>query len=189
MEIGNEAAQFLSWEYTNPHYFAVYVDQAPQLFNNAVVYRHLECFLLLISRENWCSDSGEMSEGDIQSRRRGVRQSTIYFMSSYLNISSCTTYMTIDIHLLWCNYRPLYTHVNTIPCVQEQKLLCALCSMQENKSHLSQESIIMWRSSLFSLLLLLSKEYLSMARSDSNPGTNHATDATAQQGVPQDGKE
>jgi hypothetical protein len=124
VETGIEAAQFLSWEYINPNLFAVYVDQAPQLFNNAVVYRHLECFLLLISGENWCSDSGEnwcsdsgenwcsdsgenwcsdsgenwcsdsgenwcsdsgeMSEGDIQSRRRGVRQSTIYFMSSYL---------------------------------------------------------------------------------------------------------
>jgi hypothetical protein len=84
VDIGTEAVQFLFWEYINPNYFAVYVYYAPQLFNNTVVYRHLECFLLLISGENWCSDSGEMSEGDIQSRRRGVRQSTIYLMSSYL---------------------------------------------------------------------------------------------------------
>jgi hypothetical protein len=35
---------------------------------------------------------------------------------------------------------------------------------------------------------LLCKEYLRMARSDSNPGTNHTTDATAQREVPQYGK-
>jgi hypothetical protein len=89
VETGTEAAQFLSWEYKNPNFFAVYVDQAPQLFNNAMVYRHLERFLLLISGENWCSDSGEMSEGDIQSRRRGggdreSDRAQYIFMSSYL---------------------------------------------------------------------------------------------------------